>query len=69
MTATEFAKKYQVNGKDLKVIQRVYGNVEKTEDEWGTTLKGKISFDESKFDKMKKIREAKIAKNSSKSKK
>ena len=66
MLVTEFAKKYRFKGVDIKVAQKVYGNITMTEQEWFIKLKPDFAFEDD--DKLRKIREAKEKKEKKNSK-
>ena len=59
MLVTEFAKKYGFKGKDIKIANKVYGDMDLSEDLWFAKLKSEYAFDHGAYLKNKKIKDAK----------
>ena len=61
MNASEFARKYNFKSSDKRVAEKVYGNEERTEQEWFDSMKKEFDFQDT--DVLRKVREAKNKKS------
>lgn len=54
MKVIEFAIKNKFSNSDQEVVKKMYGNEEKTEQQWFSILKDKINFNVDNYQKSKK---------------
>lgn len=49
MTVKQFAQKYKFKNSEKAIVEKLYGQEERSEAAWISTLKNEISFDSSSF--------------------
>ena len=65
---TEFSNKYKLSQRDTEICKKVYGSIEKSEQDWVNELEDKVCFNETPDDSKKEEVKKKIKDKKNKNK-